>query len=175
MVSRVSGDARMLASDYVNISRKEPPMKPFLVAMFGVFLMASSATAADTGLVTKASKYSVADTVTRLEAVLKSSGMTVFARIDHRAEAEKVGLTMRPALLLIFGNPKGGTPLMVAVPTAAIDLPLKALAWEDANGRVWLSHNSLAYLKSRHAITGQDELIGRLENALETITTKALE
>jgi len=150
-------------------------MKPFLVAMFGVFLMVSSATAADTGLITKASKYSVADTANRLEAVLKASGMTVFARIDHHAEAEKVGLTMRPAQLVIFGNPKGGTPLMAAAPTTGIDLPLKALAWEDTNGRVWLSHNSLAYLKARHAITGQDEVIGRLENALETVTTKALE
>jgi uncharacterized protein (DUF302 family) len=175
MVSRVSGDARTLALDYLNTSRKEPRMKPFLVAMFGVFLMASSASAADTGLVTKASKYSVAYTVTRLEAVLKSSGMTVFARINHRAEAEKAGLTMRPAQLLVFGNPKGGTPLMTASPTVAIDLPLKALVWEDANGHVWLSHNSLAYLKSRHAITGQDELIGRLENALETVSATTLE
>lgn len=165
----------MLASDYVNISRKEPPMKPFLVAMFGVFLMASSATAADTGLVTKASKYSVADTVTRLEAVLKSSGMTVFARIDHRAEAEKVGLTMRPAQVIIFGNPKGGTPLMVASPTVAIDLPLKALVWEDAGGRVWLSYNAAAYLKSRHEISGKDEAIAALDRALDTLTTKALE
>jgi uncharacterized protein (DUF302 family) len=167
---------RLLGSNIANICcRKEPIMKHILVAMFGVFLMALSATAADNGLITKASKYSVADTISRLEAVLKASGMTVFARIDHRAEAEKVGLAMRPAQVIIFGNPKGGTPLMVASPTVAIDLPLKALVWEDANGRVWLSHNSLAYLKARHAITGQDELIGRLEKALETVTNKALE
>lgn len=150
-------------------------MKPFLVLTFGVLLMTSSAHAADPGLVTKASKHSVTDTVNRLETVLKASGMTVFARIDHRAEAEKVGLTMRPAQLVIFGNPRGGTPLMASSPTTAIDLPLKALAWEDANGRVWLSYNSLAYLKSRHGIEGQDELVARLETALETLASKALE
>jgi uncharacterized protein (DUF302 family) len=150
-------------------------MKPLLVAMFGVFLIASNVAAADNGLVTKTSKHSAADTVTRLEAVLKSSGMTVFARVDHRAEAEKVGLAMRPAHLLIFGNPKGGTPLMAASPTVAIDLPLKALVWEDAGGRVWLSHNTAAYLKSRHEISGKDEAIAALDRTLDTLMTKALE
>jgi len=165
----------MGASSPGNLFHKELRMKPVLAAMFGVFLMVSSATAADTGLVTKASKYSAGDTATRLEAVLKASGMTVFARIDHRAEAEKVGLAMRPALLLIFGTPKGGTPLMVASPTVAIDLPLKALVWEDAGGRVWLSYNTAAHLKSRHEISGKDEAIANLDRALDTLTTKTLE
>ena len=150
-------------------------MKRFLVATVGVILMASSGTAANEGLVTKASKYTVADTVNRLETVLKSSGMTVFARIDHGAEAEKVGLAMRLAHVIVFGNPKGGTPLMVASPTVAIDLPLKALVWEDAGGRVWLSYNTAAYLKSRHNISGKDEAIAALDRALDTLTTKALE
>jgi len=150
-------------------------MKPFLVGVLGVFLMVSSAAAADTGLVTKASKYSVTDTVTRLEAVLKSSGMTVFARIDHRAEAEKVGLAMRPSQVIIFGNPKGGTPLMAASPTVAIDLPLKALIWEDASGRVWLSYNAAAYLKTRHNISGKDEAIAALDRALDALVTRALD
>jgi len=150
-------------------------MKPLFVAVFGVFLVISSATAADPGLVTKNSKYSVTDTVSRLESVLKSSGMTVFARIDHRAEAEKVGLAMRPAQVIIFGNPKGGTPLMVASPTVAIDLPLKALVWEDAGGRVWLSYNSAVYLKSRHEISEKNEAIATLDRALDTLTNKALE
>jgi len=150
-------------------------MKTFLVLTFGVLLLASSAIAADNGLATKASKYSVLDTVSRLEAILKSSGMTVFARIDHRAEAEKVGLAMRPAQVIIFGNPKGGTPLMVASPTVAIDLPLKALIWEDASGRVWLSYNAAAYLKSRHEISGKDEAIAALDRALDNLTNKALE
>jgi uncharacterized protein (DUF302 family) len=81
----------------------------------------------------------------------------VFARIDHSGEAEKVGLKMRPTQLLIFGSPKAGTPVMIAAPSVAIDLPLKALAWEDAQGQVWLSYNSPDYLKQRHAIP--DELV----------------
>lgn len=150
-------------------------MKLFLVGVFGAFLMVSGATAADTGLVTKVSKSSVVDTVSRLETVLKASGMTVFARIDHRAEAENAGLTMRPAQVIIFGNPKGGTPLMVAAPTVAIDLPLKALIWEDAGGRVWLSYNSATYLKVRHEISGKDEAIAALDRALDALVTRALD
>ena len=145
---------------------------PFLLAL-AIFV--PGAAIAESGLVTKASKYSTVDTVNRLEAVLKTSGMTVFARIDHRAEAEKVGLAMQPAQLLIFGNPKGGTPLMVASPTVAIDLPLKALIWEDPGGRVWLSYNTASYLKSRHAVAGKDEAMAALDRALDTMTNKALE
>jgi uncharacterized protein (DUF302 family) len=145
---------------------------PFLLALA---ILVPGAAIAESGLVTKASKYSTVDTVNRLEAVLKTSGMTVFARIDHRAEAEKVGLAMPPAQLLIFGNPKGGTPLMVASPTVAIDLPLKALIWEDAGGRVWLSYNTASYLKSRHAVSGKDEAMAALDRALDTMTNKALE
>jgi uncharacterized protein (DUF302 family) len=150
-------------------------MKTVLVLAFGLLLLASRTDAADTGVITKASKLSVADAVTRLEVILKASGMTVFARIDHRAEAEKVGLTMPPAQLVIFGNPKGGTPLMIASPTVAIDLPLKVLIWEDPSGRVWLSYNTAAYLKSRHNISGKDEAIAALDRALDGLTSKALE
>jgi uncharacterized protein (DUF302 family) len=81
---------------------------------------------------------------------LKSKGLAIFALIDHSGEAEKASLKMRPTQLLIFGNPKGGTPLMLAAPSTAIDLPLKALAWEDAGGKVWLSYNSPDYLRQRH-------------------------
>jgi uncharacterized protein (DUF302 family) len=84
--------------------------------------------------------------------VLRARNLTVFARIDHSGEAEKAGLTMRPTQLIIFGNPKAGTPPMVAAPTLAIDLPLKALIWEDAEGRVWLSYNSPEFLQRRHQI-----------------------
>ncbi len=127
------------------------------------------------GLVSKPSRYSVPDTIDRLVAVLKSKGMTVFARIDHAEEARKVGLDMRPAQLLIFGNPKGGTPLMAAAPTAAIDLPLKALAWEDAERKAWLGYNSPAWLKERHGIRGMDDAIAGLEKALDAMVAKALE
>ena len=103
-----------------------------------------------TGIIDVSSRYSVPETLIRLQAILKEKGITVFALIDHSGEAQKVGLTMRPTQLLIFGSPKGGTPLMLAAPRVAIDLPLKALAWEDEQGKVWLSYNSAEYLQERH-------------------------
>jgi uncharacterized protein (DUF302 family) len=108
----------------------------------------------ENGLVHLRSPYSVPETVTRLESALRASNLTVFALVDHSGEAKKAGLAMRPTQLIVFGSPKGGTPLMVASPTLAIDLPLKALAWEDADGKVWLSYNSPDYLKRRHEIPG---------------------
>ena len=88
----------------------------------------------------------------RLKGILHAKGVTLFALVDHSGEAAKIGLKMRPTQLLIFGNPKGGTPLMLAAPSSAIDLPLKILVWEDANQKVWISYNSLAYLKERHGL-----------------------
>jgi uncharacterized protein (DUF302 family) len=105
-----------------------------------------------TGLTHLPSPYSVADTLKRLESVIASKGLTIFARIDHSGEAAKVGLTMQPTELLLFGSPKSGTPLMVASPTLAIDLPLKALVWQDVEGAVWLSYNSPEYLQQRHTV-----------------------
>jgi len=102
------------------------------------------------GIVDVASRYSVPETLARLQTILKEKGMTVFALVDHSGEAEKAGLAMRPTQLLIFGSPKGGTPLMVAAPRLAIDLPLKALAWQDEAGQVWLSYNSPEDLQQRH-------------------------
>jgi uncharacterized protein (DUF302 family) len=102
------------------------------------------------GFVSRPSKYSVPDTIARLSAILKAKGIAVFALIDHSGEAEKAGLKMRPTQLLIFGNPKGGTPLMLAAPSAAIDLPLKALVWQDESDKVWLGFNSPDYLQQRH-------------------------
>jgi uncharacterized protein (DUF302 family) len=96
------------------------------------------------------SGYSVPETLARLQSILKEKSITVFALIDHSGEAEKAGLEMRPTQLLIFGCPKAGTPLMVAAPRLAIDLPLKALAWQDEQGKVWLSYNSPEYLQQRH-------------------------
>ena len=99
------------------------------------------------GIISKPSKYSVPETLHRLETILTAKGIKVFALVDHSGEAEKAGLKMPPTQLLIFGNPKGGTPVMLAAPTAAIDLPWKALAWQDANGQVWLSYNDAAYIQ----------------------------
>jgi len=104
----------------------------------------------DRGIIDVPSRYSVPETLERLEAILKEKGITVFALVDHSGEAEKSGLKMRPTQLLIFGSPKSGTPLMVAAPRLAIDLPLKALAWQDEHGQVWLSYNSPEYLQQRH-------------------------
>src|SRR5580698_7408214 len=102
------------------------------------------------GFISKLSPHSVPETIQRLCALLKSKGVAIFALIDHSGEAEKVGLKMRPAQLLIFGNPKGGTPLMLAAPSTAIDLPLKILVAEDSQGKVWISYNSPDYLKELH-------------------------
>ena len=104
------------------------------------------------GLLQVGSKYSVDETVKRLESVLAERGVRVFTVIDHSGEAEKIGIKMRQTKLVIFGNPKGGTPLMVAAPTLAIDLPLKALVSEDESGKVWVSYNSPEYLKERHGV-----------------------
>jgi uncharacterized protein (DUF302 family) len=104
------------------------------------------------GMVDIPSRYSVPESLVRLEAILKEKGLTIFARVDHSGEAKKVGMEMRPTQLVIFGSPKGGTPLMVAAPSLAIDLPLKALAWQDEGGKVWLSYNSPEYLQQRHGI-----------------------
>jgi uncharacterized protein (DUF302 family) len=87
--------------------------------------------------------------------VLQGKNLTVFARVDHSGEAEKAGLKMRPTQLIVFGSPQAGTPLMVASPTLAIDLPLKALAWEDADGQIWLTYNSPEYLKQRHKVPNE--------------------
>jgi uncharacterized protein (DUF302 family) len=102
------------------------------------------------GLVDLPSKHSVDETVEKLKGILQSKGVTLFALIDHSGEAAKAGLKMRPTKLLIFGNPKSGTPVMVAAPSSAIDLPLKILIWEDAQGKVWVAYNSPAYLQERH-------------------------
>jgi len=109
------------------------------------------------GVVSKPSAHSVEETIDRLEGVLREKNIHIFVRIDQRAEAKKVGLQMPAMELLIFGNPKGGTPLMIAEPTIGIDLPLKAMAWEDREGKVWLSYNAPEYLQDRFAIS--DDLI----------------
>jgi len=115
------------------------------------------------GLVQVPSPYSVQETLRRLEAAFAAKGLQVFAVVDHSEEAEKVGLKMRPAKVVIFGSPKAGTPLMVAAPSLAIDLPLKALVAEDAQGKVWVTYNSPEYLKERHGVP--QELIKNLAGA----------
>jgi uncharacterized protein (DUF302 family) len=104
------------------------------------------------GLINILSNHSVDETVSKLKAILQSKGVTLFALIDHSGEAAKAGMKMPPTKLLIFGNPKAGTPVMLAAPSSAIDLPLKILIWEDVKGKVWVTYNSPAYLQERHNI-----------------------
>jgi uncharacterized protein (DUF302 family) len=104
------------------------------------------------GMVHVSSPYPVPEAFKRLEAIVVARGLSILARIDHGGDAAKVGLKMHPTQLLIFGNPKAGTPLMIASPTLAIDLPLKALVWEDGEGKVWVTYNSPEFLKQRHNI-----------------------
>jgi uncharacterized protein (DUF302 family) len=108
--------------------------------------------AVNEGIVDKPSNQSVDQTVEKLKSILQAKGVMLFALVDHSGEAEKVGMKMHPTKLLIFGSPKAGTPLMQAAPTIAIDLPLKILVWEDADGKTWVSYNSPAYLQQRHGL-----------------------
>jgi uncharacterized protein (DUF302 family)/uncharacterized membrane protein YidH (DUF202 family) len=124
------------------------------------------------GIIDKPSNHSVEQTVENLKNILQSKGVTLFALVDHSGEAEKVGMKMRPTKLLIFGSPKAGTPLMLAAPSIAIDLPLKILVWEDAQGKVWVSYNSSEYLKARHSLP--QELLQNIA-VVETLAGKAAE
>jgi uncharacterized protein (DUF302 family) len=115
-------------------------------------LSASSPVKKKNGIIDVPSNHSVDETVERVKNILQTKGIMLFAFIDHSGEAEKVGMKMPPTKLLIFGSPKAGTPLMLAAPSIAIDLPLKILVWEDAEGKVWLSYNSPEYLQKRHGL-----------------------
>jgi len=106
----------------------------------------------DKGIINKSSNHSVDQTVEKLKGILQAKGVTLFALVDHSGEAEKAGMKMRPTKLLIFGSPKAGTPVMLAAPSIAIDLPLKILIWEDGQGKVWVSYNNPAYLQERHSV-----------------------
>jgi uncharacterized protein (DUF302 family) len=126
------------------------------------------------GLITIASDFSVAETIDRLESVVRSKGLMVFLRIDHSANATQVGMELRPTQLLIFGNPKGGTPLMQDKQTAGLDLPVRALAWEDANGLVWLSYDDPVWVARRHDLgVHSDPSVRAIEAGLALVTKAA--
>ena len=128
---------------------------------------------ADESFVQVKSNHSVADTTARLEAVLLEKGMNVFARIDHAAGAAKADMELSPTELVIFGNPKVGTPLLKCGPTIALDLPQKALIWEDQDGQVWLAYNRPEYLAERHKLEGCDEVLGKVSKALAAFADAA--
>src|SRR5712671_3293649 len=122
------------------------------------------------GLTTLPSSHGPKDTMDRLEAAVKAKGMMVFARIDHTAGATAVGLSLRPTELLIFGNSKAGTPLMQSIQTIGLDLPLKALVWQDESGRTWLSYDDPAWLAQRHGIGGETRaVVGMMTAALDSV------
>jgi uncharacterized protein (DUF302 family) len=158
------GAGRWAASRFVAMS----------VAMFvAIALWGGFAMAAD-GLITMASSLGAKETMDRLEAEVKAKGLTVFARIDHAAGAVEVGLPLRPTEVLIFGNAKGGTPLMQANQAIGIDLPLKALVFEDAAGKVWLSYNDPRWLAQRHGLGGAvGPAVNAMASALDAVAAKA--
>ena len=147
-------------------------MKQLTLAVFLLFGLVAVAGAGE-GLIKIKSSYTVEQTLNRFEKIVKSKGMTIFTRIDHAAGAASVNKKLRPTQLLIFGNPKLGTLLMQSNQTAAIDLPMKALAWKDANGQVWLAYNDPGYLVKRHGITDQDAVVAKMRKALGAFSHKA--
>lgn len=144
-----------------------------LFLVFTLALMISVAGAAD-GLIAVKSPYSAKDTMDRFAAVVKERSLKVFARIDHTAGAAKIGKSLRPTEVIVFGNPQGGTPFMECVQTVGIDLPLKALVWQDASSQVWLGYNDPEYLAKRHGIAGCPVAV-KLGKALAGMTEAALQ
>jgi uncharacterized protein (DUF302 family) len=145
----------------------------FLALTAVIWLWGVQAMAAD-GLTTIPSSYGPKDTTDRLEAEIKARGMTLFARVDHAAGAAEVGLSLRPTEVLIFGNAKGGTPLMQSNQTIGIDLPLKVLVWQDASGKTWISYNDPSWLAKRHGLgTEVDPTVKAMAAALGAIAGKA--
>ncbi|PLY15665.1 MAG: hypothetical protein C0631_05930 [Sedimenticola sp.] len=148
-------------------------MRKSLGIILSVLLFFTSVAIAGDGLVNIKSQHDVKTTADRLENALKTKGMTVFTRINHAEAARKIGKALRPTELVIFGNPKVGTPLMQCGQSVAIDLPQKALIWEDEAGQVWLSYNDPKYLAGRHQIDGCGEVLTKIENALANFANAA--
>jgi uncharacterized protein (DUF302 family) len=148
-------------------------MKVLPIALTLALLATPTLVSAADGLVAVKSPYSAKDTMNRLEEIVKQRGLNVFARIDHAAGAAKVGKSLRPTELLIFGNPQGGTPSMECAQSVGIDLPLKALVWEDASSQVWLGYNDPAFLAQRHGVA-QCPVVENLRKALAGIAEAAV-
>lgn len=144
------------------------------LAVFAMLLVASFAVyAGDNGLVSKKSKYGVTETIDRLEKALKEKGITIATRWSHDGGAKKAGIPLRPTELLIFGNPKLGSHFFTSNQTAGIDLPMKALAYEDEKGQVWLTYNDPRYIANRHGIKDREEIVAKMTNALNKLSSVA--
>ena len=147
-------------------------MKRTLITLILTLCMTGVASASE-GMIRIKSPYTVTQTLDRFEQAARAKGMTIFTRIDHAAGAASVGKDLRPTALLIFGNPKIGTLLMQSNQAVAIDLPMKALAWKDENGQVWLGYNDPAYLVKRHAVTDRDAVVQKINKALRAFLQAA--
>jgi uncharacterized protein (DUF302 family) len=145
--------------------------KTVLILLLSVFMAGNAA--AQGGLVSVKSNHDVATTANRLESALNEKGVTIFARVDHAAGAQRVGQTLKPTLLIIFGNPAMGTPLIQRSRSIGIDLPLKALIWEDTAGQVWFTYNAPDYLAHRHGITEMGDVIQKMTQALSNFAMAA--
>ena len=143
-----------------------------LLILIALLPLSFSALAAQ-GMVNVKSTHSVNDTANKLEKILKSKGMTIFNRVQHSQAAKKVGIAINPTQLIIFGNPKIGSKLMQCAPTVAIDLPQKALIWQDEKQQVWISYNDPKYLQKRHSIEGCDVILHKVSGALAKLTGAA--
>ncbi len=135
--------------------------------------LAGMAMADNNGMISKKSHYSVKTTLDRLENALRKKGITIVTRWSHDAGAKRVGIKLRPTELLIFGNPKLGSHFFTSQQTAGIDLPMKALAWKDANGQVWLTYNDPAYIAKRHGISDRPEIVAKMTGALNKLSNIA--
>jgi uncharacterized protein (DUF302 family) len=144
-----------------------------LLLLFILGITAVPFAQAEPGMITKSSHHSVATTMDRLEAALKEKGIALVARVDHAAGAKKVDMALKPAQLLIFGNPKLGTPLMQSNPQIGLDLPLRVLAWEDAAGKVWVGYTAPADLAARYRIGNRAEVVQKMTGVLDQLTTQA--
>ena len=149
-------------------------MKYILVLMSLVMLAPSASIAADDGMISKKSPHSVKVTLDRLENVLRKKGITIVTRWSHDAGAKKVGIALRPTELLIFGNPKMGSHFFTSKQTAGIDLPMKALAWKDDKGQVWLTYNDPSYISNRHGINDREKIKNKMTGALNKLTNVAI-
>ena len=159
---------------YLNeLTRRGIEMKKLISLSIILFCVSFSVAASD-GLVKYESHYSVKETADRFENIAKSKGLTLFARIDHQKNASGVNLELRPTEVIIFGNPKVGTPLMQCAQDVAIDLPQKVMVSEDANNKVWLTYNNLSYLIKRHEIKGCDEVINKISGVLSKLSKAAV-
>ena len=150
-------------------------MKRLFIVLFTFLLSLTSVTATEVdGLIVKKSQFSVSETITRLENALTNKGITVALRWSHDSKAKAVGIPLRPTELLIFGNPKLGSNMFTSKQTAGIDLPMKALAWEDENGDVWLGYNDPNYIAARHGITDRAEVVKKMSGALNKMSNIAI-